>query len=89
MSIDDRVRLQEDAIASVRSTGIIGDKFVKITLGGRRVLSTNARSNTSTASGLATIEEPAVIVKILTHLGLPTRAPPRSPARIDEFLQTA
>ncbi len=38
---------------------------------------------------IAAIEEPAVIVKILTHLGLPTRAPPRSPARIDEFLQTA
>ena len=30
---------------------------------------------------IAAIEEPAVIVKILTHLGLPARAPPRSPAR--------
>ena len=29
---------------------------------------------------IAAIEEPAVIVKILTHLGLPARAPPRSPA---------
>jgi hypothetical protein len=38
---------------------------------------------------LATIEEPAVIVKILTHLGLPTRAPPRAPARLDAFLHTA
>ncbi len=38
---------------------------------------------------LAAIEDPAVIVKILAHLGLPTRAPPRSPARLDEFLQTA
>ncbi len=38
---------------------------------------------------LAAIEDPAVIVKILTHLGLPTRAPPRAPARIDEFFQTA
>lgn len=37
MSIDNRVRLQEDAIASVRSTGIIGDKFVKITPGGSDV----------------------------------------------------
>jgi hypothetical protein len=27
---------------------------------------------------IAAIEEPAVIVKILTHLGLPARAPPRS-----------
>ena len=30
---------------------------------------------------IAAIEEPAVIVKILTHPGLPARAPPRSPAR--------
>jgi len=38
---------------------------------------------------IAAIEEPAVIVKVLAHLGLPTRTPPRAPARIDEFLQTA
>ena len=38
---------------------------------------------------IAAIEDPTVIVKILAHLGLPTRAPPRSPARIDEFLQIA
>ena len=38
---------------------------------------------------IAAIEGPAVIVKILAHLGLPTRAPPRAPARLDEFLQTA
>ena len=38
---------------------------------------------------LAAIEEPAVISKILAHLGLPTRAPPRAPARLDEFFQTA
>ena len=37
MAIDKRVRLQEDAIASVRSTGIIGDKFVKISPGGSDV----------------------------------------------------
>ena len=30
---------------------------------------------------IAAIEDPAVIAKILTHLGLPARAPPRSPAR--------
>ncbi len=30
---------------------------------------------------IAAIEEPAVIVRILTHLGLPASAPPRSPAR--------
>jgi hypothetical protein len=30
-----------------------------------------------------------VIIKILTHLGLPSRAPPRAPARMDEFFLTA
>jgi hypothetical protein len=30
---------------------------------------------------IAAIKEPAVIVRILTHLGLHARAPPRSPAR--------
>jgi phospholipid/cholesterol/gamma-HCH transport system substrate-binding protein len=34
MSIDDNVRIQEDAIASIRTAGIIGEKFVKITPGG-------------------------------------------------------
>ena len=29
----------------------------------------------------AAIEDPPVIIKILSHLGLPTRAPPRAPAR--------
>ncbi len=38
---------------------------------------------------LAAIEDPAVIIKILSHMGLPTRAPPRAPARLDAFLQTA
>ena len=38
---------------------------------------------------LAAIEDPSVIVKILSHLGLPTRAPPKVPARLDAFLQTA
>ena len=38
---------------------------------------------------LAAIEDPTVIIKILTHLGLPSRAPPRAPARLDAFLQTA
>ena len=30
---------------------------------------------------IAAIEDPVVIVRILTHLGLPARAPPRAPAR--------
>ncbi len=38
---------------------------------------------------LAAIEDPAVISKILTHLGLPTRAPPKALAHIDAFFQTA
>ncbi len=38
---------------------------------------------------LAAIEDPTVIVKILAHLGLATRAPPRASARIDAFMQTA
>jgi len=31
---------------------------------------------------IAAIEDPVVIVKILTHLNLPARAPPRAPARL-------
>src|SRR5262245_39776523 len=36
----------------------------------------------------ATIEDPPVIVKILAHLGLPTRALPRSPAQRFDLFQT-
>ena len=38
---------------------------------------------------IATIEQPAVIIKILGHLGLPTRAPPRAPVRAFDFFETA
>jgi hypothetical protein len=38
---------------------------------------------------IAAIEEPALIVRILTHLGLPARAPPRSPARPLALFQAA
>lgn len=34
MELDPMVALQEDSIASIRTEGIIGDKFVKITPGG-------------------------------------------------------
>ena len=34
---------------------------------------------------LAAIEDPTVIAKILAHPGLPIRAPPKTPARLDEF----
>ena len=38
---------------------------------------------------IAAIEAPAVIVRILTHLGLPTRAPPRAPARQPQLIEAA
>lgn len=34
LSVDRNVPIQEDAIASVRTSGIIGDKFIKISPGG-------------------------------------------------------
>jgi phospholipid/cholesterol/gamma-HCH transport system substrate-binding protein len=34
MNIDNGVKISDDAIASIRTAGIIGDKFVKITPGG-------------------------------------------------------
>src|SRR5206468_8329491 len=37
---------------------------------------------------IAAIEDPPVIVKILSHLGLPARAPPRSPAQRFDLFQT-
>jgi hypothetical protein len=37
---------------------------------------------------IAAIEDPPVIIKILSHLGLPTRAPPRSAARRVDLFQT-
>jgi len=38
---------------------------------------------------IAAIEEPSVIAKILAHLGLPVRAPPRAPARSFDLFATA
>jgi hypothetical protein len=38
---------------------------------------------------IAAIEDPVVIVRILRHLGLPARAPPRAPARALQFMRTA
>jgi hypothetical protein len=37
---------------------------------------------------IAAIEDPPVIVKILSHLGLPTRGLPRAPARRVDLFQT-
>ena len=42
-----------------------------------------------TLKNIAAIEEPAVIGRILTHLGLPARAPPRAPARPLSLFQAA
>ena len=38
LELNPAVRLQDDAIASIRTEGIIGDKFVKITPGGSEIL---------------------------------------------------
>jgi len=38
---------------------------------------------------IAAIEEPAVIERILTHLGLSAQPPPRTPARRVELCQVA
>ncbi len=38
---------------------------------------------------MAAIEDPAVIAKILAHRGLPTRAPPRAPARSFDLFEAA
>ena len=37
LHLEKSVRLQEDAIASIRTAGIIGDKFVKISPGGSEI----------------------------------------------------
>jgi hypothetical protein len=37
---------------------------------------------------IAAIEDPPVIDKILSHLGLPTRGPPRAQARRVDLFQT-
>jgi len=41
LALEPTLRLQEDAIASIRTEGIIGDKFVKITPGGAEALLPN------------------------------------------------
>jgi phospholipid/cholesterol/gamma-HCH transport system substrate-binding protein len=34
LQIDPEIKLQDDSIASIRTQGIIGDKYVKIKIGG-------------------------------------------------------
>lgn len=38
LSIDEGIEIQDDAVASIRTAGIIGDKFIKITTGGGDLL---------------------------------------------------
>jgi phospholipid/cholesterol/gamma-HCH transport system substrate-binding protein len=38
LQIDNRVELQDDSIASIRTAGIIGDKFIKLTPGGSEII---------------------------------------------------
>jgi len=38
LDVDKSVKLQDDAIASVRTAGIIGDKFIKLTPGGSDII---------------------------------------------------
>jgi phospholipid/cholesterol/gamma-HCH transport system substrate-binding protein len=38
MDIDKSVKLQDDSIASIRTAGIIGDKFIKLTPGGSEMI---------------------------------------------------
>jgi len=38
MNIDKQVQLTDDSIASIRTAGIIGDKFIKLTPGGSEII---------------------------------------------------
>jgi phospholipid/cholesterol/gamma-HCH transport system substrate-binding protein len=38
LDVDKSVELQDDSIASIRTAGIIGDKFVKLTPGGSDII---------------------------------------------------
>jgi len=39
LEIDQNIEIQDDAVASIRTAGIIGDKFIKISVGGGDLLS--------------------------------------------------
>jgi len=52
LSIANDVRLQEDAIASVRTSGIIGYKFVKLTPGGSDVILSEGQTIVETESSI-------------------------------------
>ncbi len=50
MAIDKKIKISEDAIASVRTQGIIGDKYVRISQGGSSDFLKNGDSITDTES---------------------------------------
>ncbi len=56
LSIDQAVKVQEDSTASVRTSGIIGDKFVKLTPGGAEEILSAGMEITETESSIS-IEE--------------------------------
>jgi phospholipid/cholesterol/gamma-HCH transport system substrate-binding protein len=53
MSLDPGLRLQDDAIASIRTAGIIGDKFVKISPGGSEHLLSSGGTIVETESSIS------------------------------------
>lgn len=53
LRIPEEVKLQEDSIASIRSTGIIGSKFVKLTPGGADELLEDGGEITETESSVS------------------------------------
>lgn len=52
LAIDPDVKLQEDSIASIRTQGIIGDKYVKIKVGGSEVYLSDGGEIVDTESAL-------------------------------------
>ena len=52
LSLPSEVKLQEDAIASVRTSGIIGDKFIKLTPGGSETILNSGQEILETESSI-------------------------------------
>ncbi len=77
-----------------RAVGAACRHFLRTNDGGRKIrIGKDAplppkRAPIGSLKIIAAIEDPPVIVKILAHLGLPTRAPPRSPAQRFDLFQT-
>ena len=56
MDINKTIKLTDDTIASIRTSGIIGDKFIKITPGGSDIFLTNGDAIEDTEASIS-IEE--------------------------------